>query len=111
MGLYLFNISIDTVDPNPEYLPEDLSINHQESIIEIVVEKFLGYEDAFKEYDEPNTEDQNKNTNAKIDIVVHYTVDSGIKQSFIETSKRKFSEHNTYLTKGFHQLDTPPPKI
>ena len=42
MGLYLLNISVDTADPNPEHIPEDLSINDQESIVEIVVEKILG---------------------------------------------------------------------
>ena len=49
MGIYLLNISVDTKDPHPEYIPEDLSINDQESIVEIVVEKILGFENAIQE--------------------------------------------------------------
>jgi len=71
IGLHLLNISVDTADPNPEHIPEDLSINDQESIIEIVLEKVLGYEDAIKEYDDHDTEDHNKKTNVKIDLATH----------------------------------------
>lgn len=111
MGLHLLNISVDPADPNPEYIPEDLSINEQESIIEIVIEKILGYEDAIKEYDDRDTEDHNKKTNVKIGLFVQYTVDSFINQSFIKTTKQKFLDCNVYLTSGFQKLDTPPPKI
>lgn len=110
MGLFLLNISVDTKDLNPEYIPEDLSINDQESIIEIVVEKVLGYEDAFKEYDDHDTEDHKQKTNLKIDLFSSYKSDCIIKQSFIETKKQKFLDYSTFLTNGFQKLDTPPPK-
>ncbi|CAM4122321.1 hypothetical protein GILI108418_06085 [Gillisia limnaea] len=111
MGLYLLNISVDSVDPNLELIPEDLSINDQESIIEIVVEKILGYEDAIKEYDDNDLEHSNKKTNVKIDLINNYTADYRIKQSLVETTIQKFPDFNVFLTNGFHQLDTPPPKI
>lgn len=111
MGLYLLNISVDTADPNHEHIPEDLTINDQESIIEIIVEHILGYEDAIKEYDDNDTEDHNKKTNIKIDIIPHQIFHSNITQSFIETKKQKFPDYNTFLINGFQQLDTPPPKI
>jgi hypothetical protein len=111
MGLYLLNISVDTADPNPDYIPEDLSFNDQESIIEIVVEKVLGYEDAFKEYDDNDSEDHNRKTNLKIELIVQDIVDSSIKQLLIETSKKTFTDYNTFLTKGFQKLDIPPPKV
>lgn len=113
MGLYLLNISVDAADPNPEYIPEDLSYNDQESIVEIVVEKVLGYEDAFKEYDDNDSEDHNHNrkTNLKIELIVQDIVDSSIKQLLIETSKQTFTDYNTFLTKGFQKLDIPPPKV
>ncbi len=110
MGLYLLNISVDSPDPNPESIPEDLSINDQESIIEIVLEKILGYEDAIEEYDDNDTEDHNK-TNVKIDLIDSYTADYLIKQSIVEMTIQKFPDFNAFLTNGFHQLDTPPPKI
>lgn len=111
MGLYLLNISVDSADPNPEYIAENLSFNDQESIIEIVVEKILGYEDAIKEYDDNDTDDHNNKKNVKIDIFPIKTLHSKIAQSFIQSNRQKFPDCNTHLTYGFHQLDTPPPKI
>ena len=58
MGLYLFNLSVDTSDPNPRHIPEDLSINDQESMVELVAEQILGMEDAFEEFDDTDSEDQ-----------------------------------------------------
>ena len=60
MGLYLLNISVDPADLNPDHIPEDLSFNEQESIVEIIVEKILGYEDAITEYATQDNEDNNK---------------------------------------------------
>ncbi len=111
MGLYLLNISVDATDPNPEHIPEDLSFNDQESIIEIVLEKVLGYEGAIKEYDDNDTENHNRKTNVKIDLTTHYIVDNNLNQSFIETTKYKFPDYSTNLTNGFQKLDFPPPKI
>jgi len=111
IGLYLLNISIDPADPNPEHIPEDLTFNDQESIIEIVLEKVLGYEDAIKEYDDYDTEDHNTKTNVKIDLATHYIVDNNLNQSFVEIKKHKFPEYKTNLTKGFQKLDIPPPKV
>jgi hypothetical protein len=111
IGLFLLNISVDTQDPYPEHIPEDLSINDQESIIEIVVEQVLGYEDAFKEYDDHDTEDHNKKTNVKIDLFNSYITDCIIYQSFIGTKKQKSPIYNTLLTNGFQKLHIPPPKV
>ena len=111
MGLYLLNISVDTADPNPEHIPENLSINDQESIVEIVVEKILGYENAIEEYDDHDTEDHNKKSNVKIDLTTHSLVDNALNQSLIESTRHKFLDYNTYLTNGFQKLDIPPPKI
>lgn len=111
MGLYLLNISVDTADANPEDIPEDLSINDQESIIEIVFEQVLGYEDAFKEYDDHDTEDHNKKTNVKIDLTTHYIGEVVLNQKSIITARQNFPNYNTFLTKGFQKLNIPPPKI
>ena len=111
MGFYLLNISVDAPDLYPEYIPENLTFNDQESIIEIVVEKILGFEDAIKEYDDHDNEDHNTKTASKIDLIVQNTVRSAIKPSFKEIHKQKFPDYKTYLTAGFEQLDTPQPKI
>lgn len=111
MGLFLLNISVDMEDPNPIYIPEDLSINDQESIIEIVVEQVLGFDDVFKEYDDNDTEDHNKKTNVKIDLFNNYMADCMMMQSFIKVKKQKFLNYNTFLLNGFQKLNIPPPKV
>jgi hypothetical protein len=111
MSLYLLNLSVDTTDSSPSYLPEDLSINDQESIIEIVVEEILGYENAFKEYDDNDHEDHNKKSNVKIDLLKFHVFDSKINPAIAENVTKKFSDYSTLLTNGFQKLDTPPPKI
>lgn len=111
VGLYLLNISVDSADLNPEPIPEDLSINDQESIIEIVAEKVLGYEDAFKEYDDNDAEDHNKNTNVKIDLTTHCIDEKPLDYQISITTSRKFPCYNAFLTKGFQKLDIPPPKV
>lgn len=111
MGLYLLNISVDTADPNPEHIPEDLSINDQESIVEFIVEKVLGFEDAIKEYDDNDTEDHNKKKNVKIDLYVHEIVaDKTDNNQFFER-KELFPDNEARLTKGFNEIDYPPPQV
>jgi hypothetical protein len=107
MGLFLLNISVDIADPNPENIPEDLSINDQESIIEIIVEKILGYENAIEEYDDNDAEDQNKKTHLKIELVAQWRIDARARQEIYKTSKQRFPAYNSYLRNGFQKLDTP----
>lgn len=111
MGLYLLNISVDTVDPNPDHIPEDLSFNDQESIIEIVLEKVLGYEDAIKEYDDHDTEEHNKQKNIKVDLLVHVIKVDKFNHNLIDERKNLYPDYEARLTKGFNKLDSPPPKI
>ena len=111
MGLCLLNISVDTADPKPEHIPEDLSFNDQESIVEIIVEKVLGFEDAIKEYDDHDTEDHNKKKNVKIDLSVHEIEAEKIcKNQFFER-KERFPDYAAILTNGFNEIDSPPPKV
>ncbi len=69
LGLFLLNVSVDSPDPEPNHLPEDLSFNDQESIIEIVLEQLLGYDDAIVEYDDHDTEEHNKKKSVRIDLI------------------------------------------
>lgn len=111
MGLFLLNMSVDIEDPNPEHIPEDLSINDQESIIEFFVEQVLGYEDAFNEYDDHDTEDHNKKTNVNIDLLNNYITDCTFMQSILVINKQTFCGYHPPLSKGFQKLDIPPPKV
>lgn len=111
MGLYLLNISVDPADPNPDHIPEDLSFNDQESIVEIIVEKIMGFEHAFEEYDDHDSEDHNKKNNVKIDLTVQSTTGTNNCQLAIEEKRQRYSNFDARLTNGFYQLHTPPPKI
>ncbi len=109
MGLYLLNISVDTADANPEHIAEDLTINDQESLVEIIVEKILGFENAFAEYDDHDKEDHDKKN--KIDLIVLLSVEQTSSKKPFETRRQAYPNHRAYLTKGYCQLHTPPPKI
>lgn len=110
MSLYLLNISVDTADPNPEYIPEDLSFNDQESIVEIIVEKILGFEDAIKEYDDHDTEDYNKKKNVTIDLLVYFHKTNNDAYDHLATNKKRFPNYDARLANGFIEIDSPPPK-
>ena len=110
MGLYLLNISVDTADPNPEYIPEDLSFNDQESLVEIFVEQILGYENAIKEYDDHDTEDHNKEKSAKIDLLVHLATHHDSNQRNFAEKKKRYHHYDARLTNGFNEIASPPPK-
>ncbi|MCM5664392.1 hypothetical protein [Galbibacter mesophilus] len=111
MAIYLLNISVDAADPHPDYIPEDLSFNDQESIAEIIIEKVLGFENAFEEYDDHDPEDHNKSNNVKINLLMHQvqSSDSGINEFMQE---RKLPPHyKVHFTNFFKEIDSPPPNV
>lgn len=56
MAVHIFNCAVDAPDSTPFGMPEDLTYNDMESIVEIIVEQVLGYDNAFPEYDDPDTD-------------------------------------------------------
>lgn len=111
MSLYFLNISVDSADPYPEHISENLSINDQESVIEIVIEKILGYEDAIEEYDDNDAGDHTTKTNITIDLINQNIFDSNFELSFLKTTNQKFPDNKTSLLNGFQKLDVPPPEF
>ena len=85
--------------------------NDQESIVEIVVEKILGFENAFQEYDDHDMEDQNTNNHVKIDLVVPFFNNLNTTDLVVGTEKKQLFDFDTLLKSEFLQIDTPPPKI
>ncbi|XOV68711.1 MAG: hypothetical protein ACFHU9_05925 [Fluviicola sp.] len=110
LALYLFNISADIEDPNPAFVPEDLSFNDQESIIEIFVEKVLGYENAIEEYDDHDTEDQQKKKNVKVDVFLQ-VANSQAEENQTLIRKKNYPHFEAGLINGFIDIDSPPPKV
>ncbi|WP_375324517.1 hypothetical protein [Flagellimonas sp. GZD32] len=111
LGLYLLNSSVDTPDAYPDYIPEDLSYNDQESILEFVVEKMLGYEEAFEEHDEPDSEEHNKKNNGKINFFVDAHDESNSPNFNLLSKRKSFDYASAFLANGFLNIDTPPPKV
>lgn len=70
MALYLLNISVDSPDASSRE-KENLSFNDQESIVELVLEKFLGFENSIPEQDDT---DSNEQTLAKKNISLDYFI-------------------------------------
>jgi hypothetical protein len=110
MALYLLNISVDTADSTPHYLPEDLTFNDQESIVEIVLEKILGFEDAIAECDDNDKCDLNKNNLTNVVFVIadnikqdsNYWHDDRIKQ---------FPLCSIMISRFESAPDSPPPEL
>lgn len=111
MGLYLFNISVDTVDSSAEQISENLSFNDQESIVEIVVEQMLGYENAIKEYDGHDNEDNNNKKNVKTDLDVHQINTILSTHQELTRDKTLYPDYEVRLTNSFKKIDSPPPKV
>lgn len=111
MGLYLLNISVDAADPNPQNIPEDLTYNDQESIIEIFVEKILGFENAIEEYDDHDTENHNTKNIDKFDLIVPFSVEFINSQPDYDTKRQLYFDFEVNLTTGFFQLNSPPPQV
>ena len=57
LALHFLNLSIDSKDPNPDSIPEDLSFNDIESITEFVAEIVFGWHDTFEEHDERDSDE------------------------------------------------------
>lgn len=110
MALHLLNISVDTADPNPEYIAEDLSLNDQESFVEMFIEKVLGFENAIAEYDDPDTQDHDNKQSNKIELVLLYSCRSDSSNLFLKAGKQKYPLYTARLTHRYLQLDPPPPE-
>jgi hypothetical protein len=111
LGLHLLNVSVDVTDPFSNSVAEDLSINDQESIVELIVEKLFGFEDAIAEYDDHDTEEQNKKSTVKIDLVMQ-NLSAALFGLFVEeqTIKPLFDYHD-FLSQGAERRHFPPPKF
>ena len=111
MGIYLLNISADLADPTLNHLPEDLSFNDQESIVELIIEQVLGYEDAIAEYDDHDTEDHNQKKNVKIDLFFPPIIACQAPRSYSAVKQKPRCADAACLVSGFKETDSPPPKV
>ncbi|MFV8443109.1 hypothetical protein [Flavobacterium sp. LB2P44] len=112
MSLYLLNCFVDSPDLQPNYFPEDLTYNDPESIIEIVVEKVLGFENAIAEYDD-NDSNQNffgKNT-FSLDLFVLPIIAIPINHEYLLLKNQNLEVQNSALLLPYFEIHTPPPEV
>ncbi|MGJ3236291.1 hypothetical protein [Marivirga sp.] len=105
----MLNISIDADDPKANHIPEDLSYNEQESIVEILVEKVLGFENAIQEFDDHDPEDHKSQNNITLDLFFPSPklVLNSIK--LLSELEAIFDNYQSSLAIGYSKVDNPPP--
>lgn len=110
MLLYIFNCSVDTPDLGGNFSPENLRLNDQESIVEIVAEKLLGFENAIPESDDADYEDTSIKKSISLDsFTIVGTIHEIPLRLFIQ---RKFS--NVYAESFLEvseEKNSPPPEV
>lgn len=111
LAFTIFNCSIDSPDRLPFNAPEDLSYNDMESVLELVIEKVLHFENAFVEYDDNDEGDQGQFSFKKgIDL---YTPNSFLpfQLANVNSSPIKHAGFIESYSNQFHpELVPPPPK-
>ncbi|UAB83785.1 hypothetical protein INR75_16650 [Zunongwangia sp. SCSIO 43204] len=108
IGLVILNISVDSPDFNKKF-PEDLNLNDQESIVEIVIEKILGFENAIPEYEDSDSENQLVKKDFSVD---NYVLDKNSEVFFdISLQKLMNSEYQHKYYNFYPEVTSPPPKV
>lgn len=111
MGLYILNISVDVPNYFVNVPDTPVSFNLQESIIEIVVEKVLGFENAI-----PETKDSDADSKSRVKS--SFTVDSFVlalelnaNNQYLTLSKRSSFNYNySQFSEPPSTVDAPPPE-
>lgn len=112
LALILLNISVDIPDSNPDYYVEDISYNEQESIVELVLEKLLGFENVILESEEHESDEQGKKSRTQIDLGLlhaYFSRDNNQPKEII--LKKIIDGFNYRLIQYYQQPSAPPPKV
>lgn len=112
MALYLLNCSIDTNDFNSNFEVENLSVNDQESIIELIVEKVLGYQNAIPEIDDCDSDDHT--ILKKIVALDFFTLsffNINISQAECKSGTETTFFTNSSPLKTYLEIHSPPPEV
>lgn len=111
MAIYFLNCSVDAPDIQILSQQENLNFNDQESIIELLVEKVLGFENAIIEQDDVDGSPQKS---MKKSIYLDYFVfqDNSLKNTFFnwDSNKKLFSPIQLFESISL-EITSPPPLI
>lgn len=110
MAGYLLNISVDISDDTPQGVSENLLINEQESLVELILEQVLGFENAIAEHDGPDADNPNEKNGFK-SLVFPMPVIATELLFFKLFSRTSYIIIDQLVhPKEFVELDSPPPK-
>ncbi|MES2650607.1 MAG: hypothetical protein V4663_02650 [Bacteroidota bacterium] len=113
MALYLLNCSVDTTGLFVSALESNSIVqNDQESIIEIVVEQFLGFEQAIPECAD-NDMDQ-KATLKKAQLIDLFIIPNLDQQAYTFSGYAKKQhpiERTNHALKFYFKVPSPPPEV
>jgi len=112
MALYLLNCSVDTSAIFQNNIPENLTFNEQESILELIIEKGLGFENAIPENDDCDSENNTtlkKTVTLDFFIVPIYTSITNVPYSKCISKSIGFGE--TKVPKACFEIHSPPPEV
>lgn len=111
LALYIFNCSIDTSDLHQFKVPENLNINHQESVVEVIIEKVLGFENAIPELDDADSENHStlkKTTDVDFFILPNYAVE--ICDIVPQLNSQNIGFSKTSRLQTYFEIHSPPPE-
>lgn len=111
LALYILNCSIDTSDLHHYGTPENLTINHQESVAELIVEKILGFENAIPELDDSDGE--NHSTLKKLATVDFFILPiNRLEIVFLpRLTSKNTSFSSTSSLQPYFEIHSPPPEV
>lgn len=107
--MILLNLSVDTSDFHQEILGEDLSINDQESMIELILEQGFGLEDCIPEFDDVDNEEQGSDTGNSFKVIGFPSDRSGLDIKLF--SEFPYPILDQKIFSSVIERTTPPPRI
>ena len=107
MALYVLNCSIDV--QNSGFKKENLKINKQESILELIIEKFLGFDNVIAEHDD---HDRDSNSLKKLNTEIFiYTVSLRYENHVRDIiNKEILFDIQDRIRSPFLKIFSPPPQ-
>lgn len=110
LAMYFLNISVDVSNSFANDVPENLSYNKQESIIEMLVEKVFGFENAIAEYDEQDTDQSLQfKKNVTIDAFILPGQPGSINHCFAFNETQKLFHYIQTIRPAYREIHSPPP--
>lgn len=111
MALYLLNCCVDAPDASSRWKSENLHYNEQESVIELIIEKALGYGDVIPEYDDTDAGNETPSKkNFSVDFFVLPQLDC-IPSERIPIAKTFTPNHKNLNPQEIPNFISPPPEI